>query len=56
MQVRGGEIEEIQSGQIQGITTLACEGITLLTLDTEKMDLPGTIKFSRQADSQEGTQ
>ena len=56
LHVRGGDIEELQAGQVQGTANLACEGVPLRTLETEKMDLPGTIKFSRQADSQEGTQ
>ena len=55
LQVRGGDIEEIRAGQIQGSATVACEGVSLFTRQTEKMNLPGTIKFSRQAKSQEGT-
>jgi hypothetical protein len=55
LHVRGGDIEEIQTGQIQGKAILKCEGVTLFTRQTEKMDLPGTIRFPSQAESREGT-
>jgi hypothetical protein len=54
LHVRGGDIEEIQTGRIQGKAILKCEGVTLFTRQTEKMDLPGTIRFPSQAESREG--
>jgi hypothetical protein len=55
LHVRGGDIEELQAGQIQGSATLAYEEVELLIRKTEKMDLPGKIKFSKPAKSREGT-
>jgi hypothetical protein len=55
LQVRGGDIEEIRTGQIQGTANLACEGVPLFPpLQTEKMDLlapsgsPGKLNRTRE--------
>jgi len=55
LHVRGGDIEELQAGKIQGSATLAYKEVNLFTRKTKKMPLPGTIKFSKPAKSREGT-
>jgi len=47
LNIRGGQVLDIQAGYIQGSADLGLLGQTLFTRETEKMELPGTIRFSQ---------
>lgn len=46
LEIRGGQLQEIQFGNIKGQGTLKCEDLVLLKRDTGTIEFPGTIRFS----------
>jgi len=54
LQVQGGAIRQVKTGQIKGKATLKCENLIVFERETEAMDLPGTLNFPREPSGDSG--